>query len=595
MTVRTEIIVKKAQEWQMADQGEKGRIVDETAELLKRSPQTVYRLFNKHTTTSPRKRRADAGTSAVSDEELLIIAAAAKEHVRLNGKSILPLEQNIERLRANGLINATRVDEETGEVVELSTSTIIRALRAKGLHPEQLSQPAPAVRLASEHPNHIWQIDPSRCVMAYLPQTGKDNGLRIMNADEFYKNKPANEMKAIKHALWRYVLIDHTSGWIFVYYVVGGETAENIVRVLIEAMSFRQNEAMHGVPRAIMLDAGSANTSAQFKNLCRQMRIELMVNKPGNPRAKGAVEKANDIVERHFESMLRTLPASKVQSLEQINQLATQWRIYFNDKQVHTRHGMTRNDAWLRIREHQLIMAPPVEVMEELAVTSPEERRVSTFLTVSYKGKEYDVSDVPGIMVGERLSICRNPSRELSAQAIVINEDGREQYYVLPEVLKNEFGFDVNAPVIGESFEAKGDTIASANLKAMELLATDSETLEEAQSVRKAQKQGKQSGLFGGRYDPLAAMEQTAIVPHLPRKGVAHNLVAKEIVMPMLTIVQVAKHLRDELGEWSPRHYRWLQDNYPDGLRENELTALADEITNAMSDSNIITLNKRVG
>ena len=86
----------------MADQGEKGRIVDETAELLKRSPQTVYILLNKHTTTSPRKRRADAGTSAVSEEELLIIAAAAKEHVRLNGKSILPMELNIERLRANG-------------------------------------------------------------------------------------------------------------------------------------------------------------------------------------------------------------------------------------------------------------------------------------------------------------------------------------------------------------------------------------------------------------------------------------------------------------------------------------------------------------
>ena len=595
MTVRTEIIVQKAREWQAAEQGEKGRIVYETSKLIQRSPQTVYRLFNKHTTTAPRKRRSDAGTSAVTDKELMIIAAAHKEHVRLNGKSILPLEQNIERLRANGLIKASYIDAETGEVIEMSTSAIVRAMRAKGLHPEQTSQPAPATRLASEHPNHLWQIDPSRCVMAYLPQTEKDNGLRIMNGDEFYKNKPANEMKAIKHSLWRYVIVDHTSGWIFAYYVTGGETAENIVEALIAAMTQREKEVMHGVPRMIMLDAGSANTSAQFKNLCRQMRIKLLINKPGNPRAKGAVEKANDIVERHFESMLRTLPASKVQTLKQINQLAAQWRTYYNATQIHTRHGMTRNDAWLLIREHQLIISPPVEVMQELAVTAPEERRVSTYLTVSYKGKEYDVSDVPGVMVGERLAICRNPSRELSAQAIVIDADGNEQYHVLPEVIKNDFGFDVAAPIIGAGFASKGDTLASANAKAMELLATDTATLEDAEKVRKDQKKGKQAGLFGGRYDPLAAMEQTKVIPHLPRRGVAHDLVTKEIVMPMMTVVQAAKHLRDELGEWSPRHYRWLQENYPDGVRENELTSVADELSTAMGDSNVITLQKRAG
>ena len=593
MTVHTETLSKMAQEWQTAGRGERGEIVEQAAKLFNLSPQTIYRRFSKLVSAAPRKRRSDFGESSISREELLKIAAATKEHQRLNGKSILPLEQNIERLRANGLINATRICEETGEVIEVSTSTISRALRAHGLHPEQLAQPAPATRLISEHPNHVWQVDPSRCVMAYLPQGANDNGLRIMNADEFYKNKPANEMKAIKHALWRYVLVDHTSGWIYAEYVTGGETAENISTIVMNAMSERESEAMHGVPRAIMLDKGSANTSAIFKNLCRSMRIELMVNVPGNPRSKGAVEKANDIVERHFESMLRTLPASKVQTLEQINLLATQWRIYFNATQIHTRHGMTRNDAWLRIREHQLVFAPPIDVMQELAVTAPEGRRVSTFLTISYKGKEYDVSDVPGVMVGERLEICRNPSRELSVQAIVIDADGKEQYYVLPEVIKNEWGFDVSAPVIGQNFAAKGDTVASANLKEIELLATDSATLEEAEAFRKAHKKGKQAGLFGGKYDPLAAMEQTKVIPHLPRRGVEHELVAKEIVLPMLTVVQAAKYLRDELGDWSPRHYRWLQEHYPEGVRENDLTTVADELSAAMANSNVMTLVKR--
>ncbi len=60
------------------------------------------------------------------------------------------------------------------------------------LHPELLA-PAPAMSLRSLlHPNHIWQIDASRCVLFYLPRASRgDNGLRIMDYTDFYQNKPA--------------------------------------------------------------------------------------------------------------------------------------------------------------------------------------------------------------------------------------------------------------------------------------------------------------------------------------------------------------------------------------------------------------------
>ena len=256
--------------------------------------------------------------------------------------------------------------------------------------------------LRSLHPNHVWQIDASRCVLFYLMRASKgDNGLRIMDHTDFYKNKPANVIKVINESLWRYVVTDHTSGWNYSTYVTGGENATNLVDVLIDAMHRREGEAMFGVPLMVMLDPGSANTSAIFKNLCKALRIHVQINKPKNPRAKGQVEKGQDITERDFESTLRLLPADKVDSLEKINALVARWRRYFNGTRIHTRTGRTRDSAWLHITPEQLVTPPAAELLRSLALSAPESRVVSTHLRISYRGSDYDVSSVPGVCVGE--------------------------------------------------------------------------------------------------------------------------------------------------------------------------------------------------
>ncbi len=590
MKTHIEHLSQYAQKWQEAPQGNKGAVIEMAAKKFGLSKQTVYRKFNTLVNTTQRKRRSDFGKSSLSREELLLVASTALEHSRKNGKMLLSLEQNIETLRANGLIKAERIDSATGEVIPVSMSTIQRALKQQQLHPSQLLQPLPATRMRSEYPNHVWQIDPSRCVMAYLPSTG----LTVMDEKEYYKNKPANQIKAIKDALWRYVIVDHASGWIYVEYVTGGETAENITSVLMNAMIEREGEAMHGIPRILMLDAGSANTSAMLKNLCKSLRIHLKVNEPGNPRSKGAVEKGNDIVERSFESVLKTLPANKVDTLAKINFLAKKWRTYFNSNATLLRHGMTRTGAWLRIKSHELIEAPPLEIMQNLALTAPEERKVSTFLTISYKGQEYDVSEIPGVLVGERLTICRAPTRDMRLQAIVLRKDGTEEYHILNQIQKDELGFDVTAPVIGDSYASKGDTLASRNLKEIEMLATDSKTLEAAEAVRKAQKRGKSEGFLGGRYNPLAPIEQAPEKLHIQRRGIEHELSKQKVVMPLMTVMQAAKALRIELGEWEPRYYSWLQENYPDGIREDEVVRVASELKDAMSTSNVLEFKRAV-
>ncbi|HBD2493919.1 TPA: integrase, partial [Escherichia coli] len=141
-----------------------------------------------------------------------------------------------------------------------------------------------------------------------------------------------------------------------------------------------------------------------------------------------------------------------VHSLEELNALAAKWRSHFNATAVHSRHGKTRTDIWLKITAEQLKKAPSVEVCRELAVAAPELRKVTPKLRVSFRGTEFDVSTVPGVLVGEKLMITRNPWRSDVAQVVLTGEDGHETFFLVEEVRKNEFGFAEGAAVFGESY-----------------------------------------------------------------------------------------------------------------------------------------------
>ncbi|WP_328300351.1 hypothetical protein [Paralysiella testudinis] len=122
----------------------------------------------------------------------------------------------------------------------------------------------------------------------------------MMESDKFYKNKPKNLERIVLDRVWRYVVTDHTSGSLFVWYVFGGENSENLCETFIQAMQPKSNRAENpfcGVPKLVMLDPGSANTGHSFKYLCQQLGVHVQINKPGNPRSKGQVENGNNLVE----------------------------------------------------------------------------------------------------------------------------------------------------------------------------------------------------------------------------------------------------------------------------------------------------------
>jgi transposase InsO family protein len=565
----------------MAGHGNKEPIYKAGAAELGISRATLLRHLKSVTLAAPRKRRSDAGQTVLTLDEARLICGVLVYSARKNDKRLFGVADAVEALRADGKILAARVIEETGEVVPLSESTIARALRGYGLHPDQVLAPAPVTELQSLHPNHVWQIDASLCVLYYLKPTAKAEacGLQVMDSAKFYKNKPRNLARISADRVWSYEITDHASGWVYVEYVMGAESGENLCSVLINALQERGGaDMLHGVPRILMMDPGSANTSSMARNLCRSLGIQMIVHAPGAARVTGQVENARQLLETKFESRLRF---RAVNSLEELNQLAAIWRAHFNATAVHGRHSKTRTAVWMLITAAQLIKAPSVERCRELAVSTPVERKVSPKLRVSFDGSEYDVSRVPGVMVGEKVLITVNPWREDAAQVLQTGEDGRDVFYVVPRIELDSFGFAINAPataIIGAEHSRHAATPAEKARQAVDQVMTGADSATGIEAAKKAK-----AVPLGGTFNPFTAIDPADLPTYLPRRGTEHSLRAPDIDIPPLSRVQVAMRLQARLGAlWTAQSMAWLSNNYPDGAPEEQLDAILAALQQAL-------------
>ncbi|MBX3654150.1 MAG: DDE-type integrase/transposase/recombinase [Ramlibacter sp.] len=568
----TQRLVEIAAAAAQAGHGGKKAIYARACEELRISPATLMRGLADVTVRAERRRRSDAGEVALTRDEAILISALVMETMRKNGKRLHTIGHATQILRANGAIRAERCDPATGELTPLSDSAIARSLRGFGLHPDQLLKPAPARELRSLHPNHVWQVDASLCVLYYLVTTNPaEMGLQVMEAKRFYKNKPAN-LKRIEHdRVWSYEITDHNSGAIFLNYVLGAESGTNLAESFIGAMQQRGNSPMYGVPQILMMDMGSANTSGLFKNLLKRLKVQPLPHAPENARATGQVENARNIIERNFESALRLKP---VGSLAELNERAGRWAAWYNASKVHSRHGKTRAEQWMTIQPEQLRIAPPPALCFELLTHAPELRTVSDYLRVDFKGQEYDVSGVPRVMVGEKLQITYSPYQANAAMVVDTDAEGNELLHLAPLVEKGADGFSVgvHSNVIGEGYRRHADTVADAHRKELELTAMGVATLAEAEARRRAK-----ALPFGGRIDPEKPITDAVLPAFLPRRGtdlVTTTTVAQAEPL-LLSHFEAAKALVAQGVAMSPELVGTIKALHPVGVPESELNALA--------------------
>lgn len=569
-------LVQAAQVAAIASHGEKGDVIDQAAAELGKSRSTVYRRMRQVAVLPARRQRSDAGTSSLDEGEAKIISALLMESHRKNNKQLVTIEHALQTLRYHGMVRAECTCPVTGEVTRLSASAVAKGLKLYSLHPTQLLRPAPCVELRSLHPNHVWQIDASLCVLYYLrPTSARDAGLQVLDADKFYKNKPAALARVEAERVWRYVVTDHYSSSLFVHYVLGAESGINLAESFIAATQKREGDVMFGVPLVLMMDMGSANTSGLFKNLARRLQVMLNAHMPGNARATGQVEKAQDIVETKFESSLKLAP---VASLDELNDFALSWSRHFNAVAIHSRHKHTRADIWLAITQEQLRVGPPPEACRELLTHEPQERQVSPTLTVSFKGREFDVKDLPGIQVGEKLKVTYNPYALDCACVLDIAADGSELLHSVPLVQRNEAGFRTDANVILEDYTRHADTLADTNRKLVKRLVMEVDTDAAALQARKAKLLP-----FGGRIDPLREAKETVLPTPLVQRGTALVPAITTTSTPqpvrVLTIFEVCAWLATNGVAMSREKNAQVCAWHPEGVPEDQMKALAAKLS----------------
>lgn len=558
-------VARRAQE---AGHGGKEAVYAAACQHLGLSRATLMRRIKEVTVKPERKRRSDAGATALSLPDAQLLSTTLMEGYRANDKAIHALKLALVRLRANRPHFACTLDATTGEIRPLSDSACARALRTYRLHPDQLRQPEPVQALASEHPNDVWQIDASISTLFYVPE----GGVADMDKAVFYKNKPENFEKIKRQRLTRYVLTDHCSGAIFVHYVAGGESIVNMAEAFLAAIAQRPGQQMYGVPFHLMMDPGSAGIGGAFKTLLRRLQVKPVVNEAGNPRAKGQVENAHNLVETNFESGFKF---QHVPSIAWINEQAALWMRYYNSVRVHSRHGLTRWAKWMEITQQQLRLVG-ADLARQLLTHEPATPKVDRELCVRFNGRVWSVKHVPGVMVGEKLTVTFNPFNPATAYVLDRDAQGDEVLIEVPEVLRDAHGFAEGAALIGREHKALPETAADANRKLVERIATGAQTDEQAAAARKAK-----ALPLGGTLDPYKHHADLPDVAMLPRRGteLQTGVATHKAPARVLSGFEAAAELRRMGLEMDREKTAQLRAWYPDGVPEDQLQALMERLT----------------
>lgn len=541
-----------------APHGGRAALVAEAAELLRISRQEVYRRLRKIGWSSGRKPRADKGRISVPEDVARTAAHLVYVATRANGKQTVSITGSLDILRGNG---EELADPETGEVTTLpkSAATLSRAMRRYGCHPKQLAQGRPHVHMRSLHPNHVWQIDASACVLFYLPK----GQVAMMDEKAFYKNKPANLARAERERVWRYVITDHYSGAVYVHYVqAAGESSLDLTEAFLRAITLRDlDDPMHGVPLILIMDKGAANTSHLFLNLLDRLGVKYITHAVGNSRAKGQVECMQNVVECQFEGRLAFY---RVAGLADLQDAADRWRKHFNAHMRHSRHGQSRNAAWLSIAEEQLRLAPTMALCRDLVNTRPKEAKVRDDMTISHKVKGYDRQDydlrlIPGLVPSVKVMVVVNAYRAPAVDVIVDDPVEGEMIWTVEPVKKDDAGFWESAPVFGQEHKALPDTVADKRVK---------EIAEAAGPDRKSARAPEGVDVFADVKDAPV---------YVPRRGRDLGLDASRREIMPLTIVDAAMALKARLGDaWNPReHFAWLKQRYSETVPADEIESIA--------------------
>lgn len=545
--------------------GERALIMQRAADALGCTVGTVYRKLERTGYDTGRKQRSDARTCVLTEAELQLVAGVLRASLNKKGQR-MPVRTALDMLLANGQLS-TAVHE----------GTVSRQLYARHLHPEQMALPEPHLVMASEHPNHVWQVDSTTGAYYYLP----GGRLRWMPEEEYYKNKVENIVRASSALLTRYSAADHYSHAFKQRYYLGGETAENLIDFVTWAMWKQDSNPMHGVPRMLLMDKGGANRGHLMRNFCDRVGIHLDWHATGAARVTGSVEKSHDLARMFFETRFRFRDPGEV-TLDKLNTDVEVWYASFCATARHQRHKQTRYGCWMAITAEQLRVPASLEALREAARTEPETRRVGNDKRITFgrPSRSYDLTLVPGVVAGLKVTVACNPFRSPAIDVLFVDQDtGEQTWHVVEPEQFDAGGFPIGAPVWGQDMRRASFSDVDRNRNALtrEAYRTGDglPTVAEAEKARRAH-----AAAYAGKIDSMADVKATVVPTYLPRRTTPLQLEERRVEARRLSVVEACKVIKARIGEaYTPQTFTDLSRQWPDGVPEDQIDAICAQLT----------------
>lgn len=549
-----------------AQHGEQTAKVEAFAHDIGKSVNTVWVWLKAHAGyTSGRKKRADAGNTRIAGETIDTIAAMKREGVRGNGKKTMPTPVAMNIAHTNGM------------EISLSKSRVNAIMRERRQDTASVMAARNTIQLRSEHPNHVHQIDPSLCIIYYMG--GKQ---RIMRDEEFYKNKLENFAK-VQMKVWRYVRYDHASGSVDVrYFEAAGENQSSLFEFLLWTWGKQEHRVSHGIPKMLLWDKGSANTSKAIQHLLDALGVDHQTHQAGHAWAKGGVEQGNNLVETHFESRLRIEP---VESVAQLNASAEKWvrdhcanAIPHVECRIKRASGelLVRDDLWQLIMRHPgaLVEMPDRKVCAYFLHGAEQSRQVRN-LRISFvhpelgKSHQYDLSPWAEFL-GNNVQVKVWPLllKEGAVRIEIARIGGDPLLVEVPAVtVFDEFGRDMNAQMIGE-FSRAATTADEATERRLAQAAYGAEATRDTAEASRAKQARPFAHLNDGKglvaHSHLGQAElPQRLLPAATPLNTAEISAARgnKVEFPPLSLVEFSRSMG---SDWQKEFAAVVMQRYPD-------------------------------
>jgi len=247
------------------------------------------------------RRRVRRGVQALTDAQIELLCQ---------------LKQDVPERSLDRLIT---IAESTGQVEPgvLRRSTVHRALQARGLSARKARVPdtQDLDRFEADAPNDLWQSD--LLVGPWLPD-------------------PARPGKVRRAHLYAF-MDDHSR------LVLAGRFSfkENLPAL---ELVFRRAIQRHGLCRRVYYDNAQVYRSGHMKQIVATLGIHRIVfTRPRRPMGHGKIEALNRLIRSAF---LAELKASKITTLDALNEAFRAWLDTQYHRTVHSETGQTPHDRW---------------------------------------------------------------------------------------------------------------------------------------------------------------------------------------------------------------------------------------------------------